>query len=763
MNLRITLLLCIILTFFPAVLSETLQAQTKRALLIGIDLYAPPDNFSSTTLRKNWSNLDGCTNDALVLKEILISRFGFQEQNITILLDSIKSSKRIATKEKIIAAIKEKLIQPSKEGDIAFFYYAGHGSQIKNSKSPEKDKLDETLVPSDSYLSTTKDIRDIRDKELAVLFNELVDKKIISTLIFDSCHSGSIARGKEDNYKERKLEPIDIDVADAKIYPSPEERKGGPLVISAAQDYQTAKETTDENGNPHGAFTDAFIRALRNSSVNESVESIFARLQAIVQSTGRDQHPVLAGPPERRKQTLFGIDADKLQNKTVAAILKKEDAEIILQGGLAVGLRPGTELEKIRTSENSSVARIKVTEVSGLNKSYVTIIEGKSDDVNIGDLFEVTKWVIPEDLSLKIYVPKTDYNFDALKEIAQNLYLLQNEKNITISSEPVDNNITHEIYFSHSEWKLRDVKNGNIQNLGLLPDIQKIKSILADKTVILFINMPPSLEAYDQIKTKFGIKNSLVSLTEQKESKYTLAGRNNNGIYEYALYLPELVNGNNNLSLPLITDWVDLSTTESIPKGIEKINELAFMLGKINAWLTLEVPADENSFPYKLALKNSETGVLKPEGEVIEGEIYGLTLVLDSLLLKNWDKNKRWIYVLSIDSHGEINSLFPTSGNVENQEPSNISPTPTEIRLGSKRLFRIGAPFGIDTYLLLTSPDQIPNISMIESKGVKTRGATRGNPLTDLLSNVGAATRGSNPIMPVDWSLQRITIKSVSK
>jgi hypothetical protein len=305
---RLTPILILLTIFlFPTDISS----QTKRALIIGIDQYKPTDVIPSETLRGTWSNLDGAVNDAISVKELLVSKFGFKEENITLLLDSIGTNDLKATKQNIISTIKEKLIEPAAKGDIVFIYYAGHGSQIVNSKSPEKDKKDETLVPSDSYLSTKDDIRDIRDKELALLFNELVDKGVVLTLIFDSCHSGSIARGKDEDYKVRKLEPIEIDVADPEIYPRPEEREGGPLVISAAQDYQTAKETKDENGNSHGAFTSAFLKAIRTASVNESASSIFSRIKAIVESTGRDQYPVLAGPEERRKETLFGIDVDK--------------------------------------------------------------------------------------------------------------------------------------------------------------------------------------------------------------------------------------------------------------------------------------------------------------------------------------------------------------------------------------------------------------------------------------------------------------------
>ncbi len=423
---------CIFIVF---VSSPEVFSQTKRALIIGIDKYEPAETVGKKALRNKWSNLDGAVNDALAIKELLVSKFGFQEENIILLLDSLRASDNTATKENIISTIKEHLIEPAKKGDNVFFYYAGHGSQILNSQSPEKDKKDETLVPSDSYLSTKDDIRDIRDKEVALLFNQLIDKGVILTLIFDSCHSGSIARGKDDDYKERKLEPIEIDISDPGDFIKPEERPGGALVISAAQDYQTAKETKDENGHPHGAFTDAFLKALRTSSVNESTLSIFSRIKAIVESTGRDQFPVLTGPEERKKQNLFGIDEDRFKSKTVVAVLSKMENEIVLQGGVAVGLREGTELEKIRNSQDDPEILVKVAEERGLNKCVVSIIKGTENQIKPGDLFEVTKWAVPDNMTLNIYIPETDYDFEELREIAKEFSQLKVEKNIRFSDE----------------------------------------------------------------------------------------------------------------------------------------------------------------------------------------------------------------------------------------------------------------------------------------------------------------------------------------
>src|SRR5690606_31644154 len=107
-----------------------------------------------------------------------------QTANINSLFDSE------ATREAIIGQM-ESLARTAREGDVVFIYYAGHGSQVINSLSAETDKKDESIVPADSYSGAL----DIRDKELAVLYNKILDKGATLTVIFDSCHSGSASRG----------------------------------------------------------------------------------------------------------------------------------------------------------------------------------------------------------------------------------------------------------------------------------------------------------------------------------------------------------------------------------------------------------------------------------------------------------------------------------------------------------------------------------------------------------------------------------------
>ena len=168
---RLLLLLALMAASMPV------SAQQKRAVVVGINTYAPPESAGGFALRK-WKDLAGAVNDAEAMATLLETRFGFD--------DIVLLTEQEATREAILSALTD-LEASSAAGDVAVFYYAGHGSQIRNTGSTELDGLDETIVPSD----VPDGAEDIRDKELRVYFNSLLDKGTELTLIFDSCHKSA--------------------------------------------------------------------------------------------------------------------------------------------------------------------------------------------------------------------------------------------------------------------------------------------------------------------------------------------------------------------------------------------------------------------------------------------------------------------------------------------------------------------------------------------------------------------------------------------
>ncbi len=246
-------------------------AGERRALLVGIDDYSaeglkPAAGQETAAGRSEWPDLYGAVNDATAMREMLIARYGFEVKNVLLLID------QEATRASILAAIDRHLILPAGTGDHAVFFFAGHGSQVVNSKSDEPDGMDETRIPADSRLGA----RDVRDKELRGKFNRILDRGARLTVIFDSCHSGS---GSKEMPRARRLKPDRRDVADGQDYGQAPENRGA-LVLAASQDFELAWETLDAEGQDRGAFSLALLRAMRAAGPQESAEHVFQRAEA---------------------------------------------------------------------------------------------------------------------------------------------------------------------------------------------------------------------------------------------------------------------------------------------------------------------------------------------------------------------------------------------------------------------------------------------------------------------------------------------------
>ncbi len=71
------------------------------------------------------------------------------------------------------------------------------------------------------------------------------------------------------------------------------------------------------------------------------------------------------------------------------------------------------------------------------------------------------------------------------------------------------------------------------------------------------------------------------------------------------------------------------------------------------------------------------------------------------------------------------------------------------------------APFGIDSYFLLSTDEALPNPWILEWDGVRTRNAQPVTALERLLLMTSAGTRGAPVVTRATWSLDRVVFESV--
>jgi hypothetical protein len=764
------------------------RAPVKRALLVGIGLYQPtvaeekpadqgvvesqaakpqqPPGARGGRLR--FSNLDGPKTDLAAMRAVLKDRFGF-----TVINELIDQQ---ATRQAILQAIQKYLIDEASEGDICVFYYSGHGSQVRNSKGGEPDGMDESIVPAD----TNRGAKDIRDKELARIFLKAInEKKVKLTVILDSCHSGSAARGYPREEKSRALDPILEDANDPPGFDkSPEEL--GALVLSAAQDKEEAKERRYD-GQWRGNFSYALTEALGQPfAPYQSAEKIFQVVTSIMRSEGASHQPVMAGDAERRKSELFG-EAFGASGGPAASILKVLDrTNVELHGGRAIGLRKGTELKKIGGLQGAKPVRLRVTEVKNLNSAEAMAIEGSVSSLKAGDLFTIDNWVSPDSPDLRVWMPAS-LNVNELASTVREASALQKSGRIEWIDDPTKTVPSRVVEFDRSGWRLL-APGGATQTIGRTLSVSNIASPTGGPET-LFFNLPPSLELRESVKLGPGTERQAIEITRSPDAAdYVLAGRLEGGKPQYAWVRPgvsteDAKDGTN--PLPVRTNWVDGSDPAEAGK---KLEEYAVTLSRIRAWNQVQGgPSDE--FPYTLALRDTNTRELIRQisvrdgkgrvAEVREGHNYDLVLIADENGLKRLQDagrrvSQRWIYVFAIDSSGNSSLLFNQLGNIDNQYPvaPNLAPLeqPKLMVLGKQGMVTIGPPFGLDTYIMLTSEEPIPDPFVLEFTGVVSRGRASGDSQTArLFSALGSGSRGPDVSAPLNWSIDRFVLRSVAK
>jgi len=200
-----------------------------------------------------------------------------------------------------------------------------------------------------------------------------------------------------------------------------------------------------------------------------------------------------------------------------------------------------------------------------------------------------------------------------------------------------------------------------------------------------------------------------------------------------------------------------------------KLVKYSSLLVKVHGWLDLaDSPADASSDTYyTLAMvpagapaagsSAQPAQVGQPDAPARQGDQLKMALESTDRVVE-----RRWVYVLDIDCHGRGSLLYPLDF-AENQFP-NDSDSGRQFVLPGARTLRIGPPYGVDTLILLSTAQPLPDPYALNFEGVATRGA-RGmdSPLQKLLADTSSGTRGVSGEVPTNWGIALTTMRSVPK
>ncbi|HEY7636196.1 MAG TPA: caspase family protein [Gemmatimonadales bacterium] len=338
----------------------SISAPAKHALLIGIDKYP------------KLTQLEGCVNDVTLMGKILRETFGFPAENVTLLANGE------ATRDAILAAM-DALVTATGRDDIVVMHYAGHGSQMTDREGDEPDGMDETIMPFDSEGRWGVN-RDITDDEIHLRLLELGKKTSFTTLIFDSCHSGTITRDAF-GMKSRSIEPDTRPIKDLPPSPIPRElwrgaRDSGPsgwmpltdkyVLLAGCRDEETSFEyRPPEAGGKvvHGALTYFLSEELRKAKPGTSYRDVFESAAAKVNAANSNQHPQMEGRADRE---IFGVS--DLEPMQFVGIVSRSENGVSLAAGAAHGMSVGSTwaIYPEGTKRTDGAERLGEVEITGV-------------------------------------------------------------------------------------------------------------------------------------------------------------------------------------------------------------------------------------------------------------------------------------------------------------------------------------------------------------------------------------------------------------
>lgn len=362
-------------------------ALTHWAFIVGVSDYI---HFAD----EEGGDLPGAEHDARRIRDVLVMRGGFPEENVRMLLN------HDATKAAIEEGITGWLVQNARPGDNVVIFYAGHGSQMWDEDGDEDDGLDETLAPADVQASSTE--FDISDDEFNRWLGMLPTDNVI--VVLDNCNSGTGTRDVTPFSKGRLL-ARDIDTIER---PAAAARRALPgqrqddtgfdasqtrvLELAAAQPFQVAVDAffpavEGREAFHGGAFTTFLVQQLWKAPENASYEDVFEDAYEALKRNRFQQDPYLSVDVSLKDFPLFFIDgATPGRGDMALPVTATSGRTAELGAGLALGITPGSVFE------TESGARLVVSSVT----QRATHVDVASGSVSRGDQARLVSFVYGE-------------------------------------------------------------------------------------------------------------------------------------------------------------------------------------------------------------------------------------------------------------------------------------------------------------------------------------------------------------------------------
>jgi len=378
-----------VLCFLEALSAPIAQGKTL-ALLVGVTEYPSLKNYPFYDSR---IHLRGPINDAREFKKLLIDKFGLEEGSITLLIEGLKDTYR-PTRANIEREFN-RLAEVAQKGDIIVILMSGHGDQLParndDPDNVEPDGWDEVFLPADvtCWKPQSRIDNAITDNNFRKWLGAIEGKGAFVWIIFDACHSYSLARGYSDEQPRslgrdilipRELrEEAEAQARSAVRLPLEQDKGGvsGPEGIADgvatmkrtfAMYAALANEQAPELGQPrHGLLTYTIIKVLNECGRRITYSELLDRVLSDYRATRLNREPTPCA------EGAFGLQVLGLrqwpQRSNILLTDKAGDWEVT--AGTLMGLTQGSILAVYppveETRNNVAIGFAKVLEAGPTN------------------------------------------------------------------------------------------------------------------------------------------------------------------------------------------------------------------------------------------------------------------------------------------------------------------------------------------------------------------------------------------------------------
>jgi caspase domain-containing protein len=351
-------------------------------------------------------SLEGPPNDVPLVMTWL-ARGSVPRSRITVLADHVKGADALPTRAAILAAL-DAVAARAAPGDSVFLYFAGHGSQVPQSRPGDhakSDGLEEVFLPRDTEQWNPGQRRipgAIRGSEIGQRVTAMRARGIFVWLVFDSCHSATMSRSAAlVGLRQRALPIAALGVPQSDqgtaTAPAPLLRisdgnlPGGYVAFYAAQTTEVAPELPLPAGEPdrrvHGLFTFALLKSIAAGAPG-SYRDLSHQILAFYAVTYPRTTPEFEGALDLP----IGASAATTQGSRTWPARNSGD-EFEIAAGRLNDITPGTLLALTGApAHNRPVAPLGVLRVT---RSTLTTAWAQG----VSDAETLRRWRVPQDLT----------------------------------------------------------------------------------------------------------------------------------------------------------------------------------------------------------------------------------------------------------------------------------------------------------------------------------------------------------------------------